>query len=407
MYKYNVVANDKITPTTQLLTLEADNKGIPISFQPGQYAAISFYHHRRPTTTRCFSIVSSPLQRGTLQFSMKTGGKFTKSITDITTGSHVMVRGPYGGFVFDGIRDKNAVLIAGGIGITPFMSMIRYARDINASNNITLLFSCRNQDDIPFLDELKTIQKQNPHFQVVFVIGSGPTDKLVGQTISLGRISPDLLDAVKASTPEEQTYFICGPPPFMKSMIKNLRDKGITDAKIMTEAFSQGPNRQTGKIRSWPFNIYVLSAASMAVGSFIILVSDVIKTLPKTAAASQKTASPSAQTNSRQSDIDQIVNDLQPSTNTSSPSDAVKTLYQSSSVSTPSPSPSPSPSSSPTSSPSPSPSPSSSPTPTPTPKPSPSPSPAPAPAPTPPPPAPAPAPKPVCTTNASGVTTCV
>ncbi|MEI7683275.1 MAG: FAD-dependent oxidoreductase [Candidatus Saccharibacteria bacterium] len=115
MHKYFVTQNKHITPTTLLLSLKKRSNTKPFLFQPGQYAAISFKHHHRPTTTRCFSIVSSPTEMDILQFSARSNGRFTKALNDLTVGDEVTVRGSFGAFVFDPARDKDAVLIAGGI----------------------------------------------------------------------------------------------------------------------------------------------------------------------------------------------------------------------------------------------------------------------------------------------------
>ncbi len=324
MHKYSVVSNEALTPTTTIITLRLDVTERPFAFVPGQYAAISFYHKSRPSAARCFSIVSSPTEPGILQFSMRNGGRFTRALSRVPVGGTIEVRGPFGGFVFDQIRDRQAVFLAGGIGITPFMSMIRYLSQIQAPNEITLLYSCRNQDDIPFFEELKRLEQSNPHFHVSYVIGQGATDKLHGQTVKTGFISPEVIDGVVHGAYAERSFYICGPPPFMKGMTNILRAKGTAEDRILTEAFGQGSNRQTGKLRSWPFNIYVMGAVGVALGSLIVMAVDLLKTLPPTTllGLSNAEAAP-ASTNSRQADLDQLVNSLPSSLSPGPPSDAV------------------------------------------------------------------------------------
>lgn len=312
MHKYLVSDNQYLTPTTLLLTLKRDrSESRPFSFQPGQYAAISFRHRGRPTPSRCFSIVSSPTDLDTLQFSMRAKGHFTKALADLKKDDVVRVRGPFGGFVFDAEHNTDTVMLAGGIGITPLMSMIRFATDTSLSNKITLLYSCQNQDDVPFIDQLKALEKRNPQFKVMFIIGQGPTDKLAGHSVASGRITPEIINQATSNYYKDKSFFICGPPPFMKGMVKILQDKGATNDQIMTEAFSQGPNHQTGKIRSWPLNMYVLSGVGLALGSFVVMVSDLLKTLPPSSVLSPSSISAvSSLTNSRQTDLDQLVNKL-------------------------------------------------------------------------------------------------
>lgn len=330
MHEYLVSSNVQLTPSTLLLTLKKDGSSTKVfSFQPGQYAAISFHHRGRPTPARCFSVVSSPSQQSILQFSMRTKGRFTTGLTGLKAGDKVRVRGPFGGFVIDSDRDKDVILLAGGIGITPFMSIIRYASEANLTSNITLVFGCKNQDDVPFSEELINLEKQNPRFRVIFVIGRGPTDKFNGQKVAIGRITTEIIDKVAANNYPQKSFFICGPALFMKGMTNILKSKHVHGSRIMSEAFSQGPNRQTGKIRSWPFNVYVLSACGVALGSFIVMISDLLKTLPPSSILSaSSTAKLASLTNSRQTDLDELVNGLPEVASTAPTTDAVNQALQ-------------------------------------------------------------------------------
>jgi ferredoxin-NADP reductase len=311
MHKYTVASNEALTPTTSLITLRLNEAERPFAFVPGQYAAINFFKKSRPSAARCFSIVSSPTEAGILQFSMRNGGRYTGALSEVEPGSPVSVRGPYGGFVFDQTRDRTAVFLAGGIGITPFISMIRYLTKLEATNNITLIYSCRTQDDIPFAEELKELCNSNPNFRVVFVIAQGETNTLEGQLVTTGRVSPELINKVVDGEFAQKAFYICGPPPFMKGMTGILRHQGVAESLVMTEAFGQGTTRQTGKIQSWPFNVYAMGAVSMALGSFVVMAADLVKTLPPASALGpSKADTANSPANSRQSDLDKLVNGL-------------------------------------------------------------------------------------------------
>src|ERR1019366_1337257 len=137
---------EKITKSTLLLTLRRDPAERPLAFQPGQYAAISYEINGRKAATRCFSIVSSPTEQDILQFGIRIRGHYTTALTGIKQGDKVSVAGPFGGFVFDVSSDKQSIFMAGGIGITPFIRIMRYNAKLNSDNNITLLYSCATQD---------------------------------------------------------------------------------------------------------------------------------------------------------------------------------------------------------------------------------------------------------------------
>lgn len=324
MHKYVVQSTEQITPSTLLITLKSDDVGSPFAFQPGQYAVINFYRHHRPSVVRCFSIVSSPTEQGLLQFSMRTKGHYTKALSRLQRGDMVDVRGPFGGFVLDTQQNSHVVLLAGGIGITPFMSMVRFAAVTNAKTNIELIYSCQNQDDIPFVKELERLQIVNPNFHVTFMIGEGKVDKLRHQSVGLGRISPELIGKLKPQPSSETTFMICGPPPFMRAMTSMLKSKGVQKHNIKTEAFSQGPNHQTGKVLNWPLNMYILTAAGVAVGSFIVMVADMMKMLPPSSLFDKNNKiTAEILTNSRQTDLDSLVNSLPENTANAPVSDSV------------------------------------------------------------------------------------
>jgi len=328
--------NEWLTPSTLLLTLKKNTDESKLfSFQPGQYAAISFKHRKRPTAARCFSIVSSPTEQSILQFSMRSKGRYTRALADLKEGDEVKVRGPFGGFVLEDAHGSETVMLAGGIGVTPLISMIRFATDTNLNLKISLIYSCSTQDDVPFAEELIDLEKHNPNLQIFFVIGDGPIDKFANQKVIAGRINAGIIDNVIGNKYPNKTFFVCGPPPFMRGMSAILKDKQVTDNRIITEAFSQGPNRQTGKVRSWPFNIYVLGAAGLALGSFVVMVSDLMKTLPPSTIINSATNTKLRSSgNSRQSDLDAMINELPEISTTAPVTDAVSKAQQES-ISTP------------------------------------------------------------------------
>src|SRR5665213_1716250 len=141
VHEYTVTSSQMSTESTLELFLHSNNKRLrrTLSYEPGQYAAISFMHNNRPTPARCFSITSSPTEQGLLQFGIRVHGNFTKTaMQSLIPGSKVIIEGPFGNFVFNAERDRSALMLAGGIGITPFISMLRYAARLQLPNDILL-----------------------------------------------------------------------------------------------------------------------------------------------------------------------------------------------------------------------------------------------------------------------------
>lgn len=312
MYRYEVLSNESLSPTTLLLTLEpSEDNPHPIGYYPGQYAAISFHTGHRISPARCFSLTSSPHDTSKIQFSIRIGGRFTHKLQSIQPGEIVEVRGPYGGFVIDKDRHKELIFAAGGIGIAPFISMLRQAAAANDQRPITLLYGIQTQDDIPFYDEIKNLKKQLNNLIVIFAVGHGETDKLVDQNFVTGFINETLLDQSINGHAAEKTLFICGPPPFMNALIVASKNLGIQKEQLVTEAFKQGNHRQTGKVVSWPRNMYVLSTVSFSLGAIALLVNDTIKDLPKTPLKKANEAQYQLQSSTlqRERDLDDLINE--------------------------------------------------------------------------------------------------
>lgn len=309
---YTVTEAVTITPSTVLVTLQHTG-GHPMVFRPGQYAAIHGYVYGRPMPIRCFSIVSSPTQADTLQFSMRVRGKFTHAMSRLQPGMPVHVQGPYGGFVMNPLDNKRIVMLAGGIGITPFMSMVRYAADTHSNCDIHLLYSAANQDDVPFAAELLELERQNLHFKVHFALGGEQLDHFPVGKATLGRIDPAMIEAQVGSVFGDinTLFYLCGPPPFMRGMMQQLAKRDVSKSRMITEAFSQGPNRQTGKIRDWPFSMYAATALGLSAGSVAVMAVDMSRIIP---ASSSVTASGSVSDVSgqsqRQADLDSYIRSL-------------------------------------------------------------------------------------------------
>ncbi|HET9174306.1 MAG TPA: FAD-dependent oxidoreductase [Candidatus Saccharimonadales bacterium] len=313
MHTYIVEEATKITESTLLLTLKRDEAERPLAFQPGQYAAISYEKRGKLSSARCFSIVSSPTDQHILQFSMRVRGRFTTALSKLQKGDFVNVTGPFGGFVFDTTTDQKAVFMAGGIGITPFMSILRFLSALKVSNDVTLLYSCSTQDDVPFGDELLSIEAAHPNLKVIFVVGKGATNRFPEKQVVTGYITPELLDKVTGKNYKDRRFFICGPPFFMKPMAGLLIKQGAPKANVLTEAFTQSSPKQTSILRSWPANVYALGAIGLSLGTFIIMLSDLLRSLPPTTTARPTKNAPYLITNARGKQLDQLVNSIPPS----------------------------------------------------------------------------------------------
>lgn len=276
--RYTVSNNILRTPTVRSVTLVPTAGTRPLLFEPGQYVAVSLHDRLRPTPTRCFSVASSPSNRASLEISVRVGGAYTHALERLTPGDAVVLRGPYGSFIFNEHLHPHLVFFAGGIGITPFMSMIRYATELKLPNTIHLIYSCRNQDDIPFLKDILALSANNPNFRATFVIGEGDTARLTGHDVIQGRVQASTLTALGLGKRGE-TYMLCGPGGYLASMENLLGNCGVADDRIITESFSQGQAGDSTEAR-WPRNMYALSGLSLMIAGLLVVSSDILTTLP-------------------------------------------------------------------------------------------------------------------------------
>ena len=145
------------------------------------------------------------------------------------------IDGPYGKFTFEGEYPK-IVLLCGGIGITPFMSICKNATDKNLSSKITLFYGCRTEEDVAFKSELEELAQKNGNLKVVFVLSEGSS-----QWKSLtGFISAEM---VRAELPDfrEAVFFACGPPPMVKAMEALVEKLGLLKEQLKLEYFTGYP----------------------------------------------------------------------------------------------------------------------------------------------------------------------
>jgi ferredoxin-NADP reductase len=147
-------------------------------------------------------------------------------------GLTVEARGPFGQFHFNEHVHKRIVLFAGGSGITPLMSMLRYIDDLALDTQVTLFYSVRTRADIIFAEELGSLQERVSGFCRVIVL-TQPDDGWFG---ARGRISRELI-VQHLSEIIGYTFFLCGPQAFMDHINRVLAALGVPLERIMQESF--------------------------------------------------------------------------------------------------------------------------------------------------------------------------
>jgi len=306
-----------------LLTLTPKSDSQRLSFWPGQYATIGYKRNGQRSPMRCFSMVNSP-SNAELQFAMWPDGQFTSQLANLAPGTEMRVQGPFGEFVIDSQYDKNIIMLAAGIGITPFISMLRYAAEINSQVPIMLIYACRKADDIPFYDEIRRLQTLNPKIRAIFVVSQGENNPDKG--IFKGRINEGLLQKITNQSFQGYTYFICGPKSFMQGQQSILEKNSVDENRIVSESFTQG------KKLGWKFSgmsipslTYTATALTFAIGFVGIMVMDLIRYTPKNTAT---ITTPNSNSTSNSASTDDSSNSSSSSANTTTPTTTQSTPTQ-------------------------------------------------------------------------------
>jgi len=218
------------------LLVDFDISENKISFKPGQYFFITLInppHTDKKGNQRHFSIVNSPNEKGILTMATRIrDSAFKRSLLEIPVGTEVEIGIINGSFILPDNKSQPIVFIAGGIGITPFISMLRYISQENLDYKIILLYSNRDRESTAFLEELENIAKNNPRFKLILTM----TDDLKWQS-EKRKINAQFIKEY-ISKPKSRLYLIAGPPIMVKAVYDALSEISVNQKNIKTDNFS-------------------------------------------------------------------------------------------------------------------------------------------------------------------------
>ena len=226
------------------------HNGRPLpSFKPGQYLTFEMHPPQAAKPLiRCYSLsdgaISTDHYRVTIKRALGPSGD-TAAPPGIVSGyfsDHVQegdildVKAPGGRFFLDVDTDRPVVLISGGIGITPMLAMARQLTHIGDKREIYFFFGCRNSADHMFRDEVLELQENNPNFRLHICYSRPNETDLEGEHYNhQSRVTIDLMKGVLPSSNYE--YYLCGPGPFMDTLVQGLYDWGVPKKDVRFEAF--------------------------------------------------------------------------------------------------------------------------------------------------------------------------
>jgi 3-phenylpropionate/trans-cinnamate dioxygenase ferredoxin reductase subunit len=204
--------------------------GLP--FHAGQFAWIKIGSSPFVFEEHPFTIASTAEHPDLKEFTIKALGDFSELLVGLRPGRRIYLDGPYGRFTVEGVRSSGFVFIAGGVGITPMMSILRTLADRGDEAHHELVVGARTPDDLMMRDEISELSERLD-LRVTEVVESPPPD-WGGES---GRVGSELLDRVLPRRSRHHDYFLCGPPQMVVAVARQLRERGIAAKRIHTEQF--------------------------------------------------------------------------------------------------------------------------------------------------------------------------
>ncbi len=233
--KMKAKISDKKEIAEGTLWVEFDLLGKTIGFKPGQFFYIDLInppHNDSKGSHRHFTIVNSPDESGIIEMATRIrDSAFKKSLVEMPIGSEAEISGPDGNFILPSKISIPLVFITGGIGITPFISMLRYVQGNKLPYKITILYSNNNQKSAAFLSELKMITEKNPKIKLILMMTEEPDfagEKRLIDASFIKQYVPDLNSVV---------FMLSGPPEMVRAMRDELKKLNIDRKKIKFEEF--------------------------------------------------------------------------------------------------------------------------------------------------------------------------
>lgn len=208
-------------------------------FRPGQSVDLTLIDPVETDaagSTRTFTLASAPFEDELTVATRMRDSAFKRTLARLSPGEEVLLEGPMGSFTLHANASKPAVFLAGGIGITPFLSICKHAAHERMPHRIFLFYSNHRPEDAAFLDSLAELERANPRFQLIATM----TD--MDQSSRSWSGETGFIDAamLRKRLPSFQgpIYFIAGPPEMVEAMRRMLIDAGVDEDDVRTEEFA-------------------------------------------------------------------------------------------------------------------------------------------------------------------------
>jgi predicted ferric reductase len=211
----------------------APERGRRMAHLPGQFARISFRSSHLSREFHPFTIASSPSSSAAIQFTIRCCGDWTREIGTLREDDRACIQGPFGRFSHLFLQPhREIIMIAGGIGITPMLSMLRYMSDNQDPRRVTLIWSNQTPAHLFGSHEMEAMEQKLTGFKWVPIFTrEAPEDNHVG------RLDQRALETLLGHCGRGAAVFLCGPPAMVMQIRTALKRIGFSRKSIYTEAF--------------------------------------------------------------------------------------------------------------------------------------------------------------------------
>jgi len=204
----------------------------PIHYTAGQFVELTLKHAHPDSrgVKRWFTLSSSPNEKlisVTTKFAKQNGSSYKKALHSLKPGDQLIISDPMGDFVLPKLIQTPLIFVAGGIGITPFKSILSWLNEVKEQRPIKMLIGVNNEDEIVFQD---VINKSKIHNTVVV---SEPSSAWGGE---VGRLSSELILGLEEPS-DETLIYISGPEPMVEHLEKDLKKAGIKKDQLVLDFF--------------------------------------------------------------------------------------------------------------------------------------------------------------------------
>lgn len=223
-HPWRVVSNRPLAERTHELVIEPDD-GRGLDFEAGQFVWLNLGRSPFSLVEHPFSICSAPEQGPRLSFAIKESGDFTRRIGSIAPGTRAWVDGPHGHFTLPVPEPPGLVLVAGGVGIVPVLSILRSLAQRGWRRPVALVYGNRRPAQRLYAEELAALQS-DMGLELSYICGD-ITVELLGRCVDAQRHA-------------HSTWFACGPPAMLAKLEAHLTATGVPPRRLVTERFRYG-----------------------------------------------------------------------------------------------------------------------------------------------------------------------